>query len=549
VPYDDLTGTIARKICMACSREFTGVTAHCPHDGNMLVMLPQDNWEGKRLADKYKIERRLGTGGMGVVYLAWHELMDRWVAIKMLKQSFVEDSLSMKRFQQEAKAASRLKHPNVITLHDFGITNTGQPYMVMDYLVSTHPDPSHVARSLAQEIKELGQMPVERCIHIIAQACEALDHAHRQGVIHRDVKPANIMIVPCEEDADYVKVVDFGVAKLLPINSNREEDQGLTQVGELCGSPLYMSPEQCMGQALDPRADIYSMGVVLFEALTGKLPLVGKNMVETMSKHMNEAAPTFKQTRPDLFIPDKVEAVVRQALEKEPHKRQQTMAQLAQDLQFSIPRPGQTPSLKTIELMSLQEEEPKRSGWILPAIVAGGVAAATTGTIFLFAMKHDAVPAATTSPPPGAQHSVNPATTAGAVNAAATAEPAGISSKTNTSTAATTSTPTLPASAAATNDGSHPSNASSSGIDGRAAGTAHDEAGNNPSTTVPSTATNITPQPPATGQAPRVVHKPPVPKHLAPSRPAPAAAPARTLSSDFAKRQFDELMRSKSTFR
>src|SRR6202007_2561915 len=122
------------------SREFAGSTANCPHDGNQLVSLPQDQWEGRRLADRYKIEHRLGTGGMGVVYLAWHELMERWVAIKMLKSSFIEDEKSVKRSQQEAKAESRLKHPNVITLHDFGLAPTGQPYMVMDYLVSTHPD-------------------------------------------------------------------------------------------------------------------------------------------------------------------------------------------------------------------------------------------------------------------------------------------------------------------------------------------------------------------------------------------------------------------------
>jgi serine/threonine-protein kinase len=371
---------------MACSREFGGTLGNCPHDGNLLVALPQDAWEGRRLADRYKIDRRLGTGGMGVVYLAWHELMERWVAIKMLKQSFVEDQMSVKRFQQEAKAASRLKHPNVITLHDFGITNTGQPYMVMDYLVGY--DDHHPAKSLAQLIKESGQLPVEKCIHILTQACEALDHAHRQGVIHRDIKPANIMIVPTEDDPLFVKVVDFGVAKLLPINNigeDSQDSQSLTQVGEVCGSPVYMSPEQCGGQALDSRADIYSMGIVLYETLTGKLPLLGKNMVDTMAKHMNEKPPSFNTVRPDLFIPDKLEQVTMRALAKSPHARQQSMSELAQDLQFSVPRAGQTPNLKAHELLPLpEEEETKSANWLLPAIGGGVVALAIAGFVLYY---------------------------------------------------------------------------------------------------------------------------------------------------------------------
>lgn len=405
---------------MACSREFSGNLAHCPHDGNQLRELPQDQWEGKRLADRYKIERRLGTGGMGVVYLAWHELMERWVAIKMLKQSFVEDAQSVKRFQQEAKAASRLKHPNIITLYEFDVTPTHQPYMVMDYLVSTHPDPALRARSLAQEIRDCGQIPVERCIHILAQACDALDHAHRQGVIHRDVKPANIMIVPCEDDPDFVRVVDFGVAKLLPINTTSVEVQGLTQVGEVCGSPVYMSPEQCMGQSLDPRADIYSMGVVLYEAITGRLPLVGKNMVETMQKHMNETPPSFNAVRPDLFVPARIEQVVMRALSKHAHERQQTMSELAQDLQFAIPRAGQTPSLRAHEILPLESKEEKQlPEWIVPTATAFGVVTVIIAAlVFAFFPRPGSQPikaprsAAVTAPPPA----LTPAVAPGAVH-------------------------------------------------------------------------------------------------------------------------------------
>jgi eukaryotic-like serine/threonine-protein kinase len=400
VPFEDQTGTVVQKICMACSREFKGSIGTCPHDGNALVALPADQWLDKRLAGKYVIKQKLGTGGMGEVYLAWHELMQTWVAIKFLKSSFVEDSKAVQRFQQEAMAAKRLKHTNVITLYDFDLAPTGQPYMVMEYLVGHDKD--NPAISMAQLIKQKhangGNLPIESIIHIIAQASDALDHAHRQGVIHRDIKPANIMIVPSDQDPLFVKVVDFGVAKLLPINNLQEESQALTTFGEVCGSPVYMSPEQCAGQALDSRADIYSMGVVLYEAITGKLPLLGRNMVETMQKHMEEKPKPFNQVRPDLFVPEKLEQVVMRALQKAPHLRHQSMAELAQDLRFSIPRAGQAPAAKSFVGDLPQETKPSTTSWLWPA-AGGALFAIIAVAVFFLASQKPQAPVVVAPPP------------------------------------------------------------------------------------------------------------------------------------------------------
>lgn len=373
VSIEDLTGTVVRKICMACSREFAGSGGVCPHDGNMLVPLPQDPYVGRRIADKYHVISVLGTGGMGVVYLARHETMQCNVAIKMLRAQFVGDQTSVKRFTQEAIAARRLQHPNVITTYDHGFTQQGQPYIVMDCLQG---------KSLADEIKRTKGLPVERVLHIFMQACDALDHAHKQGVIHRDLKPGNIMLINYEDDPDFVKVVDFGVAKIMPLND--QESQTLTQAGEVCGSPVYMSPEQCVGQSLDRRADIYSMGVVLYEALTGKLPLIGKNMVETMHKHLNEKPPSFQEVRPDLYIPEKVEAVVMKALSKAPDMRQQSMAMLRQELNFCVPRPGQNQSLRSFSSSTSEFQIEKKTNWLVPALSAAAATIVAGGAAFYF---------------------------------------------------------------------------------------------------------------------------------------------------------------------
>ncbi len=282
---------------------------------------------GTKLADKYLIISEIGQGGMSIVYKARHELMDRMVAIKMLQTALISDQTSVKRFQQEAQAASCLTHANVITVYDYGVAPAGEPYIVMDYLQG---------ESLADVIKRDNHVEPRRAVNIFIQACDALEHAHQKGVLHRDLKSSNIMLTECEGHQDVVKVVDFGIAKLMP--SSGKQVQNLTQTGEVFGSPIYMSPEQCLGHALDQRSDIYSMGTMLYEALTGKPPLMGDTIVDTMQMHVSTKPDSFAYIRPDLAIAPELERICLRALEKKPADRFPSMAIFKEALERTVDR-------------------------------------------------------------------------------------------------------------------------------------------------------------------------------------------------------------------
>lgn len=302
-----------KKRCPKCHREYPVQSVICDVDSTLLMLVQEDPLLNAFLAEKYRIIEEAGRGGMSVVYKGIQESIDRTVAIKILQSQLVSDPTSVKRFQQEAQAASLLKHENIITMYDFGI-HDGRPFLVMDFL---HGD------SLADIIRRDNQVECERAIKIFIQATDALAHAHRHGVIHRDLKSSNIMLVAEEDRIDIVKVVDFGIAKLLP-NSGRQS-QNLTQTGEIFGSPIYMSPEQCMGHILDARSDIYSMGTMFYESLTGYPALMGKTIVETMEMQVRETPKSFSEIRPDLQLPKEMETLVLRALEKKPDNRYQSM--------------------------------------------------------------------------------------------------------------------------------------------------------------------------------------------------------------------------------
>ena len=261
---------------------------------------------GKILDAKYEILSCLGQGGMGTVYKARHLHLNRDCALKVIRRQHAADPVALKRFKLEAEAASILKHPNIIEVYDFGITEDDLPYIVMELIEGL---------ALDNVLKRHKFLHYELAIPIFMQVCDALSHAHNKRVLHRDLKPANIMLLDESDGQFKVKLVDFGIAKLLP-GLGRSVDK-LTLTGEIFGSPLYMSPEQCMGQSLDARSDIYALGCMLYESLTGKLPFVGDNLFQVVMMHVNQMPPSFEEVSADVAVPKEIEALVMRCLAKE----------------------------------------------------------------------------------------------------------------------------------------------------------------------------------------------------------------------------------------
>jgi serine/threonine-protein kinase len=294
---------------------------------------------GTLIASKYKIIKKIGEGGMGSVYIADQEPINRKVAIKVLLGKLAEDEVAVKRFELEAKAISRMQHPNTVTIYDFGKTEDDRLYIVMEFLKG---------KTLTQLLRECTVLQAPRACKIMRQVCGSLADAHAAGIIHRDLKPDNIFLSEVGGDPDWVKVLDFGVAKL----ADSEGAGTLTQTGMIFGTPKYMSPEQAEGRPIDYRADIYALGVVLYELLIGRPPFVSDTPVGLLLKHISEPPPPFAKIRPDLSIDPRIEAVVMKALEKHPDRRHLMVAELANDLaNFERLATGQMPVYSPVGTM------------------------------------------------------------------------------------------------------------------------------------------------------------------------------------------------------
>jgi serine/threonine-protein kinase len=271
-----------------------------------------DPFVGKVIDGRYEIQQRVGEGGMGVVYKARQMSIDRVIALKMLNQQMQGDQTWVQRFYNEAKACSRLQHPNTIRMFDFGQTQDGRLFMTMEFLDGV---------SLRDALQR-GPIAPQRVVKILIQCCASLAEAHSIGIIHRDIKPDNVFLLNMAGSPDFVKLLDFSVAKLL------EGDRMKTQAGVVFGTPQYMSPEQGRGLPLDARSDLYALGVLAFEMLTGNVPYNDDNPMTVIQMHLHGAIPPMPDS-----IPYSVQAIVRRAMEKDPSRRYQSAGEMMQHCQ------------------------------------------------------------------------------------------------------------------------------------------------------------------------------------------------------------------------
>jgi serine/threonine-protein kinase len=315
--------------CRVCHELITNEDHNCRKKG--AVDNGQDPYIGKTVGRHYQIIACLGQGGMSTVYKARDVTIGRTVAVKFLSHGTKSREETLIRFQREAHLIGRLDHPNIIGIHAFDFTADKQPFLVIDYLNG---------ETLAQKISRSGALPIKTSIEIFIQVCDGLAHAHSNGILHRDLKPSNIMLATTGPGSTTVKILDFGIAKF--VEASEGTTQQLTQTGEVFGSPLYMSPEQGLGKPLTVSSDLYSMGCLMFETLTGIPPFYGKTAVETILKHQTEVPSPLREATMGAEFPEQLEKIVATLLEKEPSKRYRSAVELSnalRDLQADLMSP------------------------------------------------------------------------------------------------------------------------------------------------------------------------------------------------------------------
>ncbi|MDD5305781.1 MAG: serine/threonine-protein kinase [Deltaproteobacteria bacterium] len=319
------------KACPKCGCRYPGNEEFCPKDGTTLQEMDKptdDPLVGATIDGRYKVEKKLGEGGMGVVYLATHAIIGKKCALKVLRGELSGEKEVAERFTQEARAAAAIGNEHIIEITDFGTLGDGSAYFVMEFLDG---------KPLHDVIEENPQMDPARVLRIVAQCCDALDAAHSATIVHRDLKPDNIFLIKRSSDQDFVKILDFGIAKMA------RETGRLTRTGMIFGTPQYMSPEQAAGTAMDGRTDIYSMGIIMYELLCGHVPFEADTFMGVLTKHLYEEPIPPRRLLPPVDVPSNVEAVLLKAIAKKPERRYQSMKDFGEDIRSIID--GKTPAI------------------------------------------------------------------------------------------------------------------------------------------------------------------------------------------------------------
>ncbi len=343
------------KECPACHRCFADQVNHCPSDGDRLKFLINLD---TTLDERYLLERKLGQGGMGLVFKAHHKFIKTQHAIKVILPDLVGNDPSLAaRFRQEAMAAAAIRHPNTVSVTDYGVLQGTTPYLVMEFVEG---------RSLHDVLAEQRRLSPVAAVEIMLAVCAGVAAAHRQGIVHRDLKPLNIMFRPGEPPGESLKVLDFGLAKIK--SGELLGSFVAAQTQGMMGSPFYMAPEQWSDEEIDVRADIYSLGVILYQMIAGDVPFKGKSVPSIMSMHLNSTPVPLAER--GVEVPPLLERAVQHALEKSPEKRPQSVEEFVAELREAMPQLGggdlREPGATTVQIgpsetMGLKNEQGMRT--------------------------------------------------------------------------------------------------------------------------------------------------------------------------------------------
>jgi serine/threonine protein kinase len=337
------------RTCPDCNNTYDDEVLHCPEDGRGLSDLPPADELIGRIIGSYKVIKQLGKGGMGAVYMGQHPVIGSKVAIKFLHAQYAHEDKIVDRFFNEARAVNVIGHDNILKILDLNITEDDRHYFIMEYLHG---------RPLQAVLKHGASVELEMAGPVILQICDALEAAHRKGIIHRDLKPDNVYLISMKGKKNFVKVVDFGIAR---VTDDAGMSTGKTQTGMVMGTPAYMSPEQGSGQSdkIDARSDIYSLGVMMYQLATGKLPFPGTNFGEVLMGHLQLKPPPPRTVNPE--IPEAYEAIIMKCLEKRQEDRYKSMRELRDAVGACMDKLGITRELPPAD-DSEPEMEPVGSG-------------------------------------------------------------------------------------------------------------------------------------------------------------------------------------------